>query len=245
MYADSEIRIFPSPSEMAEKFAGELALMISSAGQSSVFNVALAGGSTPGLLYSVIGDHFSSSVPWERVGFYWGDERCVLPDDPQSNYGLASRTLLMKIGPVHSSVHRIMGENKPEAEAERYSELLKANLPNKHGLPNFDLVLLGLGEDGHTASIFPDQIKLMHSSKLCDVAHHPASGQKRITLTGPVLNNAAMVVFLVTGSKKAAIVRKILENAHGSENFPAAGIVPSHGKMIWLLDREASSELKM
>ena len=141
-------------------------------------------------------------------------------------------------------IHRIIGENEPAEEAERYSEEIKSNLVINNGLPQFNLIILGMGDDGHTASIFPDQMALINSSKICEVAKHPISGQKRITLTGPVINNAIQVVFLVTGESKANRIREIHYKEQNSNQYPAAHINAGDGQLIWFLDEAAAKYLK-
>jgi 6-phosphogluconolactonase len=237
---DKSIKIFLSPYELAEKFAEELVKTITeSAKKRKIFSIALSGGSTPQLLFSVLGDHFSKSAPWEYVQFFWGDERCVPPDSRESNYGMAMRKFLEKIKIPASNIHRIIGESDPEKEAYRYSEEISEYTVKRDGMPIFDLIILGLGEDGHTASIFPGNKELLDSSKICEVAVHPSTLQKRITLTGRVINNADFVNFLVTGAKKADIVEKIINKNPVAINFPAYFIVPVYGELRWLIDKEA------
>ena len=237
---DKSVKIFPTPYELAEKFAKELVNMITeSAKKKKSFSVALSGGSSPELLFSVLGDHFSNSAPWEYVHFFWGDERCVSPDNAESNYGMTSRKLLEKINIPSSNIHRIKGEDDPEKEASRYSEEISDYTGKRDGLPLFDLIILGLGEDGHTASIFPGHKELLNSDKICEVAVHPVTLQKRITLTGRVINNADSVTFLVTGKKKADIVEKIIKKNASALNFPASYIVPVYGVLRWFIDEDA------
>jgi 6-phosphogluconolactonase len=241
---DKSVKIFPTPFELAEKFAEELVKMVAESEKDRTpFRIALSGGSTPELLYSVIGDHYSKSLKWDNVHFFWGDERCVPSDSQESNYGVARRSLLGKIAIPESNIHPIRGEFDPEGEAVRYSAEIEKNTRKRGGLPVFDLIILGLGEDGHTASIFPSNSGLLDSEKICAVSFNPFSMQKRITLTGRIINNADMVTFLVTGRKKADIVDKILNYDPGTHNFPAARIVPVYGELFWFLDKEAASRL--
>jgi 6-phosphogluconolactonase len=237
---DKSIQIFPTAEILARKFAEELInRIIESAKKKKTLTVALSGGSTPELLFSELGDHYSNSAPWEYVHFFWGDERCVLPGNQESNYGMTRRTLLEKIDIPLSNIHRIMGEADPQKEALRYSEEISDYTSKRDGLPLFDLIILGLGEDGHTASIFPGQKESFNSDKICEVSVHPVTGQKRITLTGRVINNADSVTFLVTGKKKVGIVEKIIKKRASARNFPAYYIVPVYGVIRWLLDEDA------
>jgi 6-phosphogluconolactonase len=244
MTSQKEILVYPTPAGLAGKLADDLVLMSSIARPARPFTIALAGGSTPELFYSCLGENYQNSINWPELAFFWGDERCVPPDSPESNFGMADKALLSKVDCRKSNIHRIAGENDPGIEAVRYEEEVLKNTLQREGLPMFDLVLLGLGEDGHTASVFPGQSEVINSKRICEVAVHPESQQKRITLTLPVLNNAAMVIFLVTGEKKNAITKKILEQETGYEMFPASQVLPVNGKLVWMLDRGAASELK-
>jgi 6-phosphogluconolactonase len=238
------VKIFPNPLALAETFAGELAeMVIESAKRKRSSTIALSGGSTPELLFSVLGEHYNNSIPWKYVHFFWGDERCVSQDDKESNYGMTKRYLLDKIDIPSSNIHRIRGEDDPEKEVLRYSDEINDFVSKKDGIPIFDLVILGLGEDGHTASIFPNQKILLNAEQICAIAIHSGSGQKRITLTGRIICNAAFVVFMVTGKKKAEVVEKILKDKNGSEYYPASHIVTDNGILQWLLDADAGSLL--
>lgn len=237
------IKISQTPDELAVDLAREMVEMTGrSALRKKSLSVALSGGSTPKLLYSVLGSKFADLASWKYVHFFWGDERCVPPDDSESNYRMAGEVLLNKIKIPKENIHRIFGENDPESEAVRYSQEIIDKTRNRNNLPVFDLVILGLGGDGHTASIFPGDNELLKSGKICAVAKHPRTGQKRITLTAPVINNADNIVFLVTGSDKAEVVAGIIENP-GIVDYPAALIEPSHGILKWYLDMDAASML--
>jgi 6-phosphogluconolactonase len=242
---DSKIKIFLTPNDLAEDFAGKLVGMINdSAANKKSLTIALSGGSTPELLFTILGDKYQKSVHWKYVHFFWGDERCVPPENAESNYGMVKRTLFDKIDIPSSNIHRIRGESDPEHEALRYSSEIFDNTVKKEGFPAFDLVILGLGDDGHTASIFPGHNELFQSDKICEVAVHPVTGQKRITLTGRVINNAESVAFLVTGRKKGDIVEKLLKKQGSTGNFPASYIVPVHGSLHWYIDKEAGTLLR-
>ena len=234
-----EVRRYKNPQEVADSFARLLASQVN---QSDGYTIALSGGSTPKLLFEILATDFKEVINWEKLQFFWGDERCVPPNHSESNYG-AANDILFKNLQVPLNVFRIEGEQNPEEEAVRYSSEIADKLPVKNGLPQFDMILLGLGEDGHTASIFPHQIGLLKSGKICEVAQHPASGQKRITLTGNVINNARSVVFLATGKAKADRIREIHYKKPVSKSFPAAHIQPAGGQLIWFLDEAAAEYL--
>ncbi len=241
---DRVVKIFSSLYELAEKFAEEMVIMIKqSASRGKNITIALSGGSTPELLYTLIIEKYSHSVPWQHVHFFWGDERCVAPDNVESNFGMARDKLLSKIEIPSANIHRIRGEEDPIWEAGRYSDEIVMFSHIRENIPSFDLILLGLGEDGHTASLFPGHPELFDSDKICEVATHPATGQKRITLTGKVINNADAVVFLVSGKKKAGVVEKLFKNDPVALKYPSNYIVPVYGRLSWFIDQEAGSLL--
>ncbi len=155
---------------------------------------------------------------------------------------MANDILFKNLNIVENNIFRIKGENIPKKEAVRYSNIILSSVKIANNLPQFDMIMLGLGEDGHTASIFPNQMNLLLSSKICDIAIHPITEQIRITLTGRILNNAKLIVFVVTGKSK--IVNKILNMKKEVEKFPANFISPVHGNIIWLLDTSAGEFLK-
>ena len=235
-----EIAVFDTPMAAAEALAEHLAEW---GREGSLEHMALSGGSSPGVLYDLLAEDYWYRLPWKHMHFYWGDERCVPPTSPQSNYGMARDRLFAELAVPEGHIHRMRGEAAPDEEARRYAEVLRNNLPSENGLPRFDLVLLGMGEDGHTASVFPDQAGLWDSKALCEVAAHPETGQQRLTLTGRVINNAARVVFLVNGKSKAGRVREIIEGGEKALQYPASRVAPTDGRLIWMLDREAASLL--
>jgi len=206
-------------------------------------SVALSGGSTPKIWFDLLADEYAETLPWKELLFFWGDERCVPPGDPESNYRMTREHLLEKVPVPKDHVFRIRGESAPAEESRRYGEVLKEHLPDPNGIPSFDLVVLGMGDDGHTASIFPHQMALWDAEQPCVVATHPQSGQKRISITGKVINNARQVVFLVTGANKAARIRQIHQQLPGFENLPASRVAPRGGRLLWMLDAAAASDL--
>ncbi len=235
-----ELQIYDTRQALAEALAEQFSEW---AREGSLEHIALSGGSTPGLWYDVLAEDYWYRLFWRHIHYYWGDERCVPPGDPESNYGMAWERLLSQLPIREDNIHRLRGEDPPEEEALRYGELLRAQLPSENGLPRFDLVVLGLGEDGHTASIFPHQMGLWDAEGPCAVATHPESGQQRITLTGQLINNAARVVFLVSGASKAPVVAEILSGAEAAAAYPAARVAPTDGRLIWMLDNEAAANL--
>lgn len=206
-------------------------------------SIALSGGNTPQALFESIVKHDTGTVDWNKLLIFWGDERCVPPEHTDSNYRSAKKSILIPLDIPEEHLFRIHGEEEPEVEAKRYSQMLEEHVPIVDGFPKFDLILLGLGDDGHTASIFPGNNSLFSTTAYCAVAKHPISGQQRITLTGTVINNADEVVFLVTGTPKAGIVSEIIEKPL-LMHYPAAKVSPTSGKLLWLLDKKAASGLK-
>lgn len=206
------------------------------------FHVALSGGNTPKAWFDYLAKDNTAKIPWGNIHFYWGDERSVPPDHPESNFGMTKKHLFDHVPVPENNIHRICGECIPEDAAIAYSKHLAVSLPLS-GTPQFDLVILGMGDDGHTASIFPHEIDLWDSDDLCVVATHPVTGQRRISLSGRMINNARHVAFLVAGSGKAEKVSAILNEAPESVKYPAALVKT---KMThWFLDRDAASLLTL
>ncbi len=237
----SVLKISQTAELVAQNVASDLATQVK---RGIPFHIALSGGSTPKILFEHLAAQYRESIPWGNVHLWWGDERCVAPDHADSNYRMTKESLLRGIILPPENVHRIKGEADPEEEALRYAAEMKRIMPILNGLPVFDLIWLGLGTDGHTASIFPHQSHLLHSPDWTAVATHPESGQKRITLTGPVINQAKKVGFLVTGESKAERASEIFEEKEGSEKYPASHISPPDGDLIWYLDRPAATLLR-
>ncbi len=236
------LTIFENPAALADRVSDRLIEQISkSSGRR--FDLAISGGSTPNFLFSALASKYPDSVLWQKTHFWWVDERMVPSDDPESNFGTVQKLLFSKIEIPKENIHYIHGDANPLQESENYSILIQQNLSSLDGWPEFDLILLGMGEDGHTASIFPDQIGLMHSDRICEVAHHPVTNQARITLTGKVVNNAAKIWFLVTGSGKAERLAEIIGRTKNAPQLPASYIDPVHGELCWFLDEPASSSL--
>ena len=205
-------------------------------------HIALAGGSTPRAFYEFLAKRPVDDIHWKTIHLWWGDERCVPPDHADSNYRMVREALLDHIDIGAQNIHRIRGESGPDSEVIRYGKEIEGNLPlSPVGLPVFDLILLGVGEDGHTASIFPDSDLSDDSISYCVVTRHPGSGQKRITLTMPVLNQAKHVAFMVSGSAKADVVGIVLNKQSGYKNLPAAKVLPVDGTLFWYLDRAAAN----
>ncbi len=206
------------------------------------FAVALSGGSTPRALYSRLArDEFRGRIPWAQAHFFWGDERCVAPDDPQSNYRMARETLLSHVPVPAANVHRMAGEDPdPQQAARRYEQELRVFFGE--GLPRFDLVLLGLGEEGHTASLFPGSPVLEEWERLVAAPYVEKLGAYRLTLTLPVLNAAARVAFLAAGENKRAILAQVLYGKT-TPPVPAQRVRPREGTLLWFVDEEAGAGL--
>jgi len=205
------------------------------------FTFCLTGGSTPAAAYELLADRFKLSIDWKEVQFFWGDERCVPPDDEASNYGMANRTMLSRLALRTDQIHRILGEKDPEAGARAYeTELSRFFGLNSGELPCFNLVLLGLGENSHVASLFPHHPAIHESSRLAVAVEVDAPQRHRVSLSFPVLNNAARVMFLVSGEQKAEAVRNVLKGPRDPDRFPAQAIAPADGDLIWLLDKSAA-----
>lgn len=225
-----------SPEDISNIFAVHLISWINET-TGDTFHLALSGGRTPSLLFSLLAEKYSREVPWQKIHFWWGDERMVAPYDEESNFGMVNKLLFWKLGQSPGRIHRIKGEGDPIEESKRYGLEIKSLVPMSNNWPEFDLIMLGLGDDGHTASIFPDQMQLIESEEITGIAYHPVTGQPRVTLTGKVINNAKRVAFLISGESKAVIFDEIIHNSKGVSNYPASHIHPV-GELLWFVDED-------
>ena len=241
-----EIKIFDTPELLVVGIYNQFRGLFSSEPQRArAMHIALAGGSTPRAFYEFLSVRPSDEIDWRQIHLWWGDERCVPPDHAESNYRMVKEALLDHIRISPEQIHRMQGEAIPQTEMIRYAKEIRSNLPlSQSGLPVFDMILLGMGEDGHTASIFPGSELRDDTDAWCAVVQHPQSGQKRVTLTLPVLNQARQIVFMISGSAKSGMVSEILNHPEQSKKYPAAKVLPQNGILTWFLDREAAAYLK-
>jgi 6-phosphogluconolactonase len=237
------IQIFPDIEELSAEFAKRIFKDISGTPDKQFYTIALSGGSTPRAVFSYMAEHYAESINWAKLLVFWGDERCVPPDHAESNYRMAFESLLSYVTIPDVNIFRIQGENDPLDESKNYAAIVNKLLLHKNGIPQFDLFMLGLGEDGHTASLFPDQLSLLTSEKLYETSHHPVTGQTRITASAKLINNSKQVCFLVTGRSKSEIAAKLIEKKEGWQLLPASFIHPSDGELIWMLDEPAGEKL--
>jgi 6-phosphogluconolactonase len=241
-----ELRRLTTPQDLFQAAADEIIRTATAAiAQRGRFTMALAGGSTPRNLYTLIAANASTSLPWDQMFFFWGDERHVPPDDPESNYRMALETILSKVPVPAENIFRIPSE-KPDARAaaEAYQQTLQKFFAVAPGeFPRFDLILLGMGPDGHTASLFPETAALQEKSRLVVANWVEKLKTSRITLTLPVLNASRCVAFLVSGMDKASVLHEVLEGNAPGEKYPSKLVQPADGKLIWFVDRGAASEL--
>jgi 6-phosphogluconolactonase len=244
MGSPSNVFVFETPEQLAvaaaERFVERAAKLH---GELELFSVALAGGRTPRRVYELLAtERFKNRIEWSKVHLFFGDERCVPPTHPDSNYAMIYETLISKIAIPAKNVRRIIGEGDADENARSYENQLRiffAGLP----WPRFDLVLLGMGEDGHTASLFPRSTALQEKSRWVVATKNESTGRQRITLTLPVFNQAANVMFLVTGKEKAQRLAEVLHAEPGAELLPAEAIKPADGTLEWLVDAAAATRL--
>jgi len=225
--------IFASTDEISSYITAKIkSLLQSSIG---IITIALSGGNTPKKLFHYLKDHHEE-IEWERIHFYWVDERCVLLESSESNAGEAKRILFDFL--PSAKLFYIEGTNNPILEASRMSRLLDSLIMKQNNIPQFDLILLGMGDDGHTASIFPNAMSLLVDTSYYAVSIHPETKQQRITLTGTILNNAKNIIFVVTGAEKTMVLQEILQNNGNWKSYPASYIHPV-GTLEWVLDKAA------
>lgn len=206
--------------------------------EKGVFTVALSGGRTPDALFRLLStERVRERVRWEKVHFFWGDERCVPPDSAESNYGAAFRSFISKAAVPAENVHRIEGELSPTVAASRYEKEIKEFFGGKPAV--FDLVFLGLGDDGHTLSLFPSTRALNETKRLVVENYADKLGAWRVTMTLPLVNVASNLVFMVSGGSKSAVLKEVLE---GVGDHPAGRIRVSDGRVVWLVDKDAAGD---
>lgn len=241
------ISVFDDLDAVARAAANLLAQLQANDRPQEHFTIALSGGSTPRAFHSaLVAPPYRDQVDWGSLEFFWGDERFVPPDDPESNYRMARETLLLKAPITSDQVHRVPTERgDPAMVAELYEADIRRDMNVLPGqLPRFDLILLGMGPDGHCASLFPHTDALRVRDRLVTANYVPKLDANRITLTVPVINNAAAVVFLVAGADKADALAAVLEGSHDPETYPSQLIAPEHGVLHWLVDRAAAAKLR-
>lgn len=233
------IRVCADPEALsraaADLFVAEARKALQARGR---FAVALSGGGTPHRTYELLGQElYRDLVPWQNTHIFWGDERCVPADDPRNNARMARRTLLDHVPIPSEQIHPMLCVGSPQEAAAEYETLLRSFFKDA---PRFDLVLLGLGENGHTASLFPGTPVLEEQQRWVAEVHVSEERLHRLTLTAAAINQAAQVIFLVSGYGKATILREVLEEPQNSRSLPAQLIAPAEGGLLWLVDRDAA-----
>ena len=241
-------QVWPAAAEMAAASARLFAETVQQAvAKRGVARVAISGGSTPKSTFKLLADPegpFAKTLPWDKLQLFWVDERCVGPEDPESNYGVARELLLSKVPIAAKNVFRMEGELDPEVAASRYESRLRNALKLEGAeTPAFDLLTLGMGPDGHTASLFPHTEGLNAMNRLVIANHVPQKDVWRISLTWMVINHAAEVVFEVEGAGKTDVLAEVLTGPRDPERLPAQLIRPANGKLLFLLDEAAAAKL--
>ncbi|MCC6299100.1 MAG: 6-phosphogluconolactonase [Anaerolineales bacterium] len=239
-----ELRIFHD----FEKLSRHAANLFIEASDKSIrernrFLVALNGGGTPSRLFQLLATDYREQIAWDKVYIFWGDERCVPPTDAGSNYRQAYETWLSKVPIPENNIHRVLGELDPTSASKKYAETLKTFADGDFEFPRFDLVYLGMGEDGHTASLFPNSPVQATEPVLAVTANYQDRPANRVTLTQLVFNQARVIVFMATGEKKASALAEVLSDRYNPELYPAQRIDPKDGELIWLVDDSTASKL--
>jgi 6-phosphogluconolactonase len=236
--SDRQIRVVPDPSQIAA-VAAEVILPAADAAIAARgnFSIALAGGNTPKALYQLLAtSSYASHIDWKNWHIYFGDERCVPPAHPDSNFRMANEALLSHVSIPPDNVHRMKGEIEPQRAATEYGEMLKQNF----GDGGLDLVLLGMGDDGHTASLFPNTTALAEKRHRCVANRVEKLGVWRITLSAPFINQSRQVVVMVSGAGKAQRLEQVLQGPLDSQNLPIQMIQPATGQILWIMDAPAA-----
>ena len=241
-----QIRIFKNLEELSQDaarlFVDQAARSIDERGR---FLVALNGGSTPKRLFQLLGSDFRERVDWDRTHIFWGDERLVSTSDPENSYAQARDLFLRHVSIPERNVHRVKTELAPPEAAKAYANTLQKFADPGLRRIRFDLIYLGMGEDGHTASLFPGSAIDVDEPVIPVTGDYQGRPAQRVTLTPPVINHAHVVAFMVTGEKKAETLVQVLSGRYEPEKYPAQRIEPKNGKLIWLVDEDAASKLPM
>lgn len=246
MAQTNNLRIVADAASLFHAAAQDFANQVESTLKSSDrFTVALSGGSTPKGLFSLLASSYRERLPWGRIFFFWGDERHVPPDSSESNYRMANEALLSKVPIPPANIFRVPAENSDaNRAAAEYEETLRNFFHPASGVfPQFDLILLGMGPDGHCASLFPGTAALQEKSKLVVANWVDKFKTFRITFTAPLINQARVVEFLVAGADKSASLYEVLEGSGSTDQFPSKMIHPVNGQLIWLVDKAAAASL--
>jgi 6-phosphogluconolactonase len=244
------IEVFPDPRRLIQAAAEHVVRLASeAAAKNEMFTVVLSGGSTPRPLYTLLASQtFAKRIDWRRVHVFWGDERCVPPEDPRSNYRMVRETLLDGVPLSPDNIHRIHGEMEPQLAAAAYEKELRrffgSRTPDDPPPVGFDLVFLGMGDNGHTASLFPGSTAVTEQVRWVIAQYVEGVSMWRITLTPVVINQAKNVTFIVSGAEKAQRLRDVLEGPIQPEVLPAQIIRPARGRLLWLIDKAAAACLK-
>lgn len=237
---DEMLRIYPSVSDLQTACAEQVAQALKPTTEGQMVTIALSGGSTPRRMHEILAEH--PHVDWSKVHVFWGDERTVPQDHEESNFRMAKESLLDRVSIPDDQIHRMAGEKDPDAAAQEYertiSQVFGVSPPE---MPRFDIILLGMGADGHTASLFPGTQALKERDRYVVANHVPQQNTDRLTLTFPVLNAAKLVIFMVAGADKADAIKRCLREAGDAP--PASQVQPTDGECRWLLDAEAAARL--
>ena len=230
-----KVKSFETPQDVADAFANRLIELLNQAKtHGTTATVCLSGGSTPKLLFKTLASEHTST-DWSPLHFFWGDERCVPAESDESNYGEAARLFFNNANIPAGNIHAVDGTVDSAAAAQSYQQEIENVVSrNSSGVPAFDLMILGMGDDGHTASIFPHQMELLSSEKVCEVATHPTSGQHRVTVTGKTIAASHEICFLITGANKADVLAQILNDQPNSEQYPTRHFSDLPATTFWV-----------
>jgi len=241
---ENKIFIYENAHILAEKLA---TIFYKTLKKHKIYTIAFSGGKTPAFFFNALTNPYYKKYHniWKNIHIFQVDERMVPPNHPESNFKMIKELLLDKINIPQKNVHRIHGEHNPEIEVIRYSEEIKQFVTFENDNPIFDWIFLGIGEDGHTASIFQNRLDLIKGEKLCEITLHPNTSQIRITITGKVIFNAKRVTFIVTGPEKSDVVKNILQHKPEADKYPASYFCARNGVTEWFLDKEAASKINL
>lgn len=239
----NEVIIFDDVNDVSKAICEKLLELSKECAEGKIINISLSGGSTPKVIFQMLAEKYSHKINWSVLHFWWGDERCVNHESAESNYGEAKRILFDHIEIPEDNIHPVHTDLSPDQASIAYVQEMRKYIPVKDGIPRYDLILLGLGTDGHTASLFPNDISI-DCATWTAVAVQPETHQSRVSVSYKLINSAHEVIFIVTGNSKEDVIKNLFLDKHKAIRYPAHYINLGHGQLFWYMDTEAAKAIK-
>jgi len=239
-----DVKVYKDIKQVSQAVCEKILSLSLSCKEEECAHISLSGGTTPKVIFQMLADNYATKINWSCLHFWWGDERCVDSDSLDSNYGEAKRILFDKVESLPlGNIHPVNTALGPEQACLDYLQVMKKYIKLKNDLPIYDLILLGLGSDGHTAPLFPNDISV-DCQKWVAIGTQPETSQSRVSITYKIINNAKEIIFIVTGEAKEEVIKNLFTDKHKSQRYPAHYINPTGGSLIWYMDETASRAVK-